>query len=61
MEFVVSVRGFGTRPTLDCLEVEGIAMELGQQRYWDGRDGWDMDNALIDGFWRSNANVVLPV
>jgi hypothetical protein len=57
----MSVRGSGTRPALDCVKVEGTTTKLGQQRYRAGADGGDMYNRLVDGFWGSNANVVLPV
>jgi hypothetical protein len=60
MEFVMSVRGFGTRPGQDCLEAEGIATDLGPQMYLDDRDGRDTEHSFVDGFWRSDANVVLP-
>lgn len=46
----MSVKRSGTRPALDCLGGEDIAMELGRQRYWGDGDGRHMDNGLIDGY-----------
>jgi hypothetical protein len=57
----MSVKRFGTRPAVDCLEGEDIAMELGWQRYFGDGDGRELNNSLIHGYRRSNANVVLPV
>jgi len=57
----MSVRGSGTRPMLDRIKVEGIATKRGQKRSRGDADEENGDNGLGDGFWRSNANVVLPV
>jgi hypothetical protein len=57
----MSVRGSGTRPALDCIKVEGIATKLGLKEYRRDTDGRDRDMGLINGFWRSNADMVLPV
>jgi hypothetical protein len=57
----MSVRGSGTRPALDCINVEGIATKLGLKGYRRDTDGRERDMGLINGFWRSNADMVLPV
>ena len=57
----MSVRGSGTRPILDCIKLEGIATKRGQKISRGDADEENGDNGLGDGFWRSNANVVLPV
>jgi hypothetical protein len=57
----MSVRGSGTRPALDCIKAEGIATKLGLKGYRRDIDGRDRDMGLINGFWRSNADMVLPV
>jgi hypothetical protein len=57
----MSGRGSGTRPILDCIKLEGIATKRGQKISRGDADDENGDNGLGDGFWRSNANVVLPV
>jgi len=53
IEVVMSVWGYGTRPALECIKVEGCATKDGRSRYLVDSDGRYMDNGLIDGFWKS--------